>query len=55
MSDFSYGEMRLVWLAVILVIAAVGAATSGEGAGVVLALLAGAAVIFFLMCRKVDG
>jgi hypothetical protein len=52
MADLSYGEWRFVWLGVVLVISAIGAASAGEGPVAVLAMLGGAALIFFLTRRR---
>ncbi len=52
MANLNYGEWRFVWLGVVLVISAIGAASSGEGPVAVLAMLGGAGLIFFLARRR---
>lgn len=53
MANLSYGEWRFVWLGVILVISAIGAASAGEGPIAVLSMLGGAGLIFFLARRRI--
>jgi hypothetical protein len=52
MANLSYGEWRFVWLGAVCVIAAIGAASAGEGVFSVLTLLGGAGLIFFLVQRR---
>jgi len=52
MADLSYGEWRVIWLGGMLVIGAIGAASAGEGPIAVLVMLGGAALIFFLIRRR---
>jgi hypothetical protein len=52
MANLSYGEWRLVWLGVMLVVCAIGAASTGEGPIAVLSMLGGAGLIFFLTRRR---
>lgn len=54
MANFNYGELRVLWLGVVAVISAVGAAMAGEGVVVVLSLLGLAGIIFFLAWRRLQ-
>jgi len=53
MANLSYGEWRCVWLGLMLIFCAIGAASAGEGLIVVLATLGGAGLIFLLAQRRI--
>jgi hypothetical protein len=48
----TYGEMRFLWLGVMSVVCAIGAAVAGEGVLVVLILLGVAVAIFFVASQR---
>jgi hypothetical protein len=52
MPNLTYGEMRVLWLGVMAVVCAIGAAVSGEGVFVVLILLGVAGAIFFVAWQR---
>jgi hypothetical protein len=52
MPNLTYGEMRVLWLGVIALVCALGAAVSGEGVFVVPILFGVAGTIFFVAWQR---